>query len=224
MAKNKFQRIFNIKKFPMDLGRLCISVLPLYYRMKKHYVSEDAKKSLKISGGAILVANHTGFADPFKVNSCIWHRRTHFIAAQEVMKKGLINVLLKGMGCIKIRRNIFDIECIKKSVNTLKDGYLLAMFPQGSITKDGSLDAIKSGAVLIASQADVPIIPIYISKRKHFWQRTHVAIGELFYCKDYVSKKMLTAKDISEITQHLLEKTIECKNLVESDGNKNDNI
>ncbi|MBE7067307.1 MAG: 1-acyl-sn-glycerol-3-phosphate acyltransferase [Ruminococcaceae bacterium] len=217
MAKNKFARIFNIKKIPMDLGRLCISVLPVYFRVKKHYVSDEAKKSLKIDDGSILVANHTGFADPFKVGSCIWHRRMHFIAAEEVMKKGLIHLLLVGMGCIKIRRNIFDIECIKKSVDLLKDGYLLAMFPQGAITRDGSLDTIKSGAVLIAHQAGVPIIPIYIKKRQHWWQRTQVAIGERFYCSDYCEKKMPGMKDIQQITQHLLEKTIECKNLIESD-------
>lgn len=215
MAKNKFQRIFNIKKLPMDLGRLCISVLPLYYRVRKHYISQEARKSLKIDDGAILVANHTGFADPFKVGSCIWHRRMHFIAAEEVMKKGLIQLLLKGMGCIKIRRNIFDIECIKKSVDLLKDGYLLAMFPQGSITRDGSLDSIKSGAVLISCQAKVPIIPIYFKKRKSIFHRTEVVIGEKFYCSDYCDKKMPGMKDIEIITNALLEKTIECKNLID---------
>ena len=217
MAKNKFARIFNIKKVPMDMGRLVLLPLCLFFRMKRHYVSNEAKKSLKIRDGAIVVANHTGFSDPFKVNSIIPGRRTHFIAAEEVMKKGLIHLLLVGMGCIKIRRNIFDIECIKKSVGLLKDGYLLAMFPQGAITRDGSLDAIKSGAVLIAHQANVPIVPIYIKKRKHWWQRTHIAVGELFYCSDYCDKKMPGMKDIQQITQHLLEKTIECKNLIESD-------
>ncbi len=215
MAKNKFQRIFNIKKLPMDLGRFFISVLPIYFRVRKHYVSKEARESLKIDDGAILVANHTGFADPFKVGCCIWHRRMHFIAAEEVMKTGLIHLLLKGMGCIKIRRNIFDIECIKKSVDLLKDGYLLAMFPQGEITRDGSLDSIKSGAVLIACQANVPIIPVYFKKRSSIFRRTDVVIGEKFYCSDYCSKKMPGMKDIETMTNVLLEKTIECKNLID---------
>lgn len=210
--KNKSKNIFRF--LPMDMGRIVCAVLPLYYRTKRvNLKGEKVKEHLK--GGAVVVSFHTGFSDPFTLGNCFWHRRLFFLAAKEVMKNRLVEVLLKGMGCIKIDRDASDIDAIKKCVSVLKDGRLLGIFPEGGIHRDGEVDKIKSGAVLIAMQAGVPIIPVCIEKRKNIFKRQVAVIGEPFDCREYCPKRFPSVADISEVSQKLLIKMEECKKAYE---------
>lgn len=205
----------NIFRFlPMDMGRIVCAVLPLYYRTKRiDLKGEKIKEHLK--GGAVVVSFHTGFSDPFTLGNCFWYRRLFFLAAKEVMKNPLVETLLKGMGCIKIDREASDIDAIKKCVSVLKDGRLLGVFPEGGIHRNGEADKIKSGAVLIAMQAGVPIIPVYTERRKNIFKRQVMVIGEKFCCRDYCTKRFPSVGDIAEISERLLIKMEECKKAYE---------
>lgn len=199
---------------PMDSARLVCSVLPLYYRTKRITVSGE-KYNRRIRSGAIIAAFHTGFSDPFYIGNCFWYRRMYFLAAKEVMSNKVTSALLKGAGCIKIDREASDIEAIKKCVSVLKDGKLLGIFPEGGIRREGDTDKIKSGAVLIAMQAGVPIIPVYIAKRKNIFKRQIAVIGDAFDCKDYCTKRFPSVADIAEVSEKLLIKMEECKKAYE---------
>lgn len=201
----------NIFRFlPMDIGRIACAVLPLYYRTKRIDLKGEKVKS-HIKGGAVIVAYHTGFSDPFTMGNCFWYRRLFFLTAKEVMKNRFTELLLREMGCIKIDRNASDIEAIKKCVSVLKDGKLLGIFPEGGINREGETDKIKSGAVLVAIQAGVPIIPIYIADRKNILKRQTAVIGEPFDCRDYCTKRFPSVTDIEEISEKLLIKMEGCK-------------
>lgn len=193
----------------MDMARIvCIPLLPLY-RMKRLTPSGEIYTG-RIRGGAVVVANHTAFSDPFVVGVAVWYRRLFFLAAEAVMGGKLRNWLLTGVGAIKIDRNITDIEAIRKSVDVLKKGHLLSVFPQGHITQGENVEAAKPGAILIALQAGVPIIPMYICPRKHWYDRRQVIIGEALEPKDYLEKKFPSTADIERISQALTEKMNLC--------------
>lgn len=199
---------------PMDAGRLVCSVLMPIYRHKRIHVS-GGKYTKRLKGGVIVVSNHTGFSDPFLIGTAFWYRRVFFLAAKEVMRNKLVEVLLKGMGCIKIDRDISDINAIRKCVDLLKSGKLLSMFPQGGITANGEVDKIKSGAILISMQAGVPIVPAYTLKRKHWWSRQKVVIGDEFNCREKCNKRFPSVSDIAVLSEQLLEKMEECKKVYE---------
>lgn len=207
--KNK-SRNFGLKYLPMDLARIVCSCLIPVFRMKR--VTPDGEKyTHKIKGGAIAAANHTSFGDPFMVGIAFWYRRMFFLAAEAVMKNKLIYFLLRGAGCIKVERSIADIEAIKKCVGVLKKGHLLGVFPQGGIDNEENLDKLKSGAILMSMQADVPIIPMYLCPRQHWYTRRTVVIGETIYPNRICTKKMPSTKDISEITDLLMAEMNRCK-------------
>lgn len=195
----------------MDIGRLVCSVLLPYFRMKR-LCPDGSKYKGHLKGGAIIAANHTGFLDPFIMGTAFWYRRLFFLAAKEVMLNPFIEFLLKGMGCIKIDRDISDINAIRKCTDVLKEGRLLGMFPQGAINRDGEMDKIKSGAVLIALQAGVPIVPMFCAPKKHWWSRKVVVIGEPINCRDYCQKKFPSLADMENLSNILLEKMTECEN------------
>ena len=85
----------------------------------------------------------------------------------------------------------------------------MEIFPQGAISDETA--GFKSGAVLIAVQADVPIIPIYIVRRKKWWQRYRLIIGDAFYWRDYCEKKRPGMKDMEQMTELLEERYEACR-------------
>lgn len=202
-------KLFDIKLFPMDMGRIVCSVLLPIYRMKRITPSGEKYKGF-VKGGAVIAANHTSFADPFLVGVAFWYRRMFFLIAEAVMQGKLRTALLKGMGGIKIDRNNADIEAIRKSVDTLKSGHLLSIFPEGGIKSDENINTIKSGAVLIASQAGVPIIPMYILPKKTRFARRVVVIGDAIIPSEICKKKFPSTSDINEITNKLMCAMQEC--------------
>ena len=207
-------KVFDIKHFPMDIGRIICSVLVPVFRVKRLTPSGEKYKG-RLRGGAVIAANHRSFADPFILGVTFWYRRVFYLAAEVVMQGKLRSFLLRGTGCIKIDRNISDLEAIKKSVALLKDGRCLAVFPQGTVVRGEEEVSVKSGAVLIALQAGVPIIPMYSLKRKHWYNRKRMVIADPIYPSDYVTKKIPSMKDIAAVSQALQESLRRCQELCE---------
>ena len=193
----------------MDMARIVCIPLLLVFRMKR-LTPEGKPYKNKIRGGAIMAANHTSFADPFLVGVAVWYRRLHFLAAEAVMKGKLRTWLLTGVGAIRIDRNETDIEAIRKATNVLKEGRLLAVFPQGSITRQSEVQSVKAGAVLIALQAGVPIIPMHIQPKKHWYSRRVVVIGEPIDPRKYIQKKFPSTADIQQVSELLMEQMNRC--------------
>ena len=111
---------------------------------------------------------------------------------------------------MEIDRNGTDIEAIRRSVQLLKKGRLLAIFPQGGIAKGEKIESLKSGAVLIALQAGVPIVPMYICPKKRWYNRRVVVIGDPIDPKDYLQKKFPSTADIENISRVLQEAMNNC--------------
>ncbi len=203
---------------PMDIGRAVYLAANPILRPHRRTI-HGGRIRLEPKKGIILAANHNGFSDPFFLGTAFWHRRVFFLAAKEVMRNPLIRILLKGMGCITIDREISDIAAIRKSVEVLKAGKCLALFPQGEIERSGEMDQIKAGAVLIALQAGVPILPIY-TERKKWWKCRRVIAGDPFDCRALCNKKFPSVADMEELSNQLLLKIEECKKVYEQYENK----
>lgn len=201
--------LFRWKRLLMDIARLVCAPLLLVYRMKR-LTPEGEKYRGRIRGGAIVAANHTSMADPFLVGVAVWYRRLFFLVAEVVMQGKLRSWLLKGVGAIRIDRNTADVEAIRNSVNVLKEGHLLAVFPQGGITAGEEVQTLKSGAVLIALQAGVPIVPMHIYPRKHWYSQRVVVIGNEVDPRKIIQKKFPSTADIEKVSQVLMEEMNRC--------------
>lgn len=205
---------FDITQFPMDVGRLICSELQLLYRLRKRGV--DGKKyRYQPKGGCLIAANHTSFQDPFKIGICYWRRRCHFMTAEVVMRNWAICFFLGGMGCIRIDRTIADYEAMQQAEACLKTGHVLGMFPQGGINRDNEMNEIKSGIVLLAAKTNVPIIPMYIAPRNHWYERATMIVADPILCSDYTKRAMPSMKELDQIAQVLYDKMQECRAVFE---------
>lgn len=209
MEKRNKAKLFNIKLLPMDLGKLVFSVVPLIFPVKV-LTPTGEKYRHKIRGGAMVAGNHQSFSDPLVMFSTFWYRRMFFLAGELVMEKPLRRMLITGIGGIRIDRNIADMEAIRTAVSRMKEGHLLTIFPQGQLDKSETVNSIKSGAVLMALQAGVPIYPMHIYQKEKWYRRRVVVIGDPIDPKALCTRKIPSTTDIQNISNILMEKMNGC--------------
>lgn len=205
----KKHKLFDLRKLPMDMARLVYLLLLPYYRLRR--LTPEGKKYRGIlRGSAVIAANHNTMADPFVMGASFWYRRMYWLAAETVVDGKLKGPLLKAAGAIEVNRQIADIEGIRKATGVLKEGYLLGVFPEGSIQDADSIQTVKSGCVLLAVQAGAPIIPMYIAPRKHWYQRRKVVIGDPIVPKEHFTKKFPSTADLDRVAQLVMEEMTRC--------------
>lgn len=207
--KQKKARIFDLKRFPMDVARVGCAPLALIFRIKAQTPSGQ-KYRHKIRGGALVASNHYGFSDPLVLFTTFWYRRVFFLASEVVMEKPLRRFLMKGVGAIRIDRNIADMEAMRTAVGRMKEGRLLTIFPEGQLTKSEEVTGIKAGAVLMALQAGVPIYPMHIHPRGKWYRRKVVVIGDPIDPRELCTRKIPSTADIQRISDILMNEMNRC--------------
>lgn len=209
VKKRKKAKLFNIKLLPMDFARVNCSPLPLICRVKRLTPSGE-KYRHKIRGGGLIASNHRDFSDPLMMFVTFWYRRIFFLASELVMEKPFRSWLMRGMGAIRIDRNIADMEAIRTAVKRMREGHLLIVFPEGQLTQSEEVTAIKSGAVLMALQAEVPIYPMHVYPREKWYKPRVVVIGDPIYPNRLCSRKIPSTADINNISNILIEEMNKC--------------
>lgn len=212
-----FLRAIHPRFLAMDIGRLVCFLTFFIIRPRKYHVSGKPYRS-RLKNGAILSANHISFLDPFVIITLFRYRRHFWLATDVLMRNKLVRPLLQGMGCIGINKEHTDLNAIKKCITLLKDERVLTVFPQGGISNEGEVENLKSGAVLMALQANVPIVPIYFMKTGKFWFNYRAVIGDAIDCNALCPKKMPSLSDMQMLTDTLQSKINECKEVCERLG------
>jgi 1-acyl-sn-glycerol-3-phosphate acyltransferase len=112
-----------------------------------------------LTGPALLVCNHISWLDILVIHAT---RHCRFVSKSELREWPLIGTLATGAGTLYIEReNRKDaLRMVKEMAQALKDGDVLAVFPEGT-TGDG-IDLLPFHANLIQSAiaADAPIQPL----------------------------------------------------------------
>ena len=121
----------------------------------------EGKENLPAKGPFILAANHSSYLDPLLLGASTNHF-LHFIVRDKLLNFPVVGWVLKRCCTIPIKRHGNNIGAIKDAVRVLKKGNVLAMFPEGTRTKDRKLKRAKSGVGMIVSMAKAPVVPVYI--------------------------------------------------------------
>ncbi len=113
-------------------------------------------------GALIVASNHISFWDPPLIGSAVT-RELYFLAKEELFATPVLGPLIRSLNSIPIRRGTADLSGIARAVEALKRGGALLMFPEGGRMRDGELHPARPGVGMMAVQADVAIVPCYIS-------------------------------------------------------------
>ncbi|GAA6142923.1 MFS transporter [Hydrogenophaga sp. 5NK40-0174] len=138
----------------------------LVYRFK--VTGDDA---IPTEGAAVLVCNHVSFVDAVLLMAAS-PRPIRFIMDHRIFKIPVLGWLFKLAKAIPIASQKEDAAAyeaaFEEAAKTLRHGGLLAIFPEGVITRDGKLQPFKGGVmkILEEAQADglkIPVIPMALT-------------------------------------------------------------
>lgn len=152
-------------------------------------------------GPAIVCANHSNYIDPVLVAFSFGRENLiHFMAKKEVLSAPILGPILKKCGVFPVDRDNSDIDAIRIAMKCLKNGEKIFIFPEGTRKNTDNAVEAKTGAVRIACKLHVPIIPVYIPRRKKIFGRVMITIGEPYYVEGS------THEDYVRLADELMEK------------------
>lgn len=128
------------------------------FRVVFRYKVEGAERIPK-DGGVLLVANHANVLDPPLLGSAAT-RPVHFMAKAELFKIPFLSWALPRVRAFPVRRGAADRNAIRMSIEYLRQGEVVGIFPEGTRTLTGELLPPQRGAALIALRAGVPVVPV----------------------------------------------------------------
>ena len=122
-------------------------------------------------GGLIIAANHQTYLDPFWLSLPI-KRPTRYLAWSAAFRWPVVGTGLKWLGAWPLALEGSDPAAIRTSLQRLRNGGAVVIFPEGGrSTETGSLERFKAGAVRMALEAQVPILPVTIKGGNRVWPR-----------------------------------------------------
>ena len=118
--------------------------------------------NLPKSGAFLIASNHASHLDPPIIGSQV-PRQMCFFARKTLWKPGLATWWLDMVGTIPVDRDGgSDVSAIKRVLRALGDNKALILFPEGTRSPNGQLQAAKPGVGLIACRTRVPVVPARI--------------------------------------------------------------
>lgn len=128
-------------------------------------------ENVPAGGGLIIAANHQTYIDPFWLSLQI-KRPIRYLAWSAAFRWPIVGKCLTLLGAWPLALEGSDPAAIRRSLQWLRDGGAVVIFPEGGrSTVTGSLDRFKAGAVRLALEAGVPILPVTIRGGNRVWPR-----------------------------------------------------
>src|SRR5688500_11602099 len=122
-------------------------------------------------GGVIIAANHQTYIDPFWLSLKI-KRPIRYLAWSAAFSWPLVGRCLTWFGAWPLALEGSDPAAIRRSLQWLREGGAVVIFPEGGrSTPTGALERFKAGAVRLALEANVPILPVTIKGGNRIWPR-----------------------------------------------------
>ena len=144
---------------------------------------DSGRENVPKSGPFVFCSNHVFALDPTIVCLSVPTKiKLRFLGKAELFKNPFLRLLLEGgLKAFAIERGTADTAALDKAVNIVKDGGVLAIFPEGTRSPDGYLQRFKSGMSLIVQQTKANVLPVNITylNGKKFRSHVIVNVGEV---------------------------------------------
>lgn len=130
--------------------------------------------NIPASGGAVIAINHTGYVDflPAALAATRRGRRMRFMIKAEMNDVLVVGWLIKHTGTIPVDRRA-GAGAYAAAVESLRRGNIVGVYPEATISRSFELKEFKTGAVRMAKEADVPIVPLIVWGAHRLWTKDH---------------------------------------------------
>jgi acyl-[acyl-carrier-protein]-phospholipid O-acyltransferase/long-chain-fatty-acid--[acyl-carrier-protein] ligase len=136
-----------------------VTITRLFYRIRV-----GGLDNLPVTGAALLIPNHVTWVDALLL-SATQQRRIRFMMLRSIYETRWIKPLWKLMGVIPVsptdspRRIIESLNAARAAID---EGYMVCIFAEGALTRNGNMRAFRPGFERIVKNTSCPIIPVHI--------------------------------------------------------------
>lgn len=155
-------------------------------------------------GAYIICANHINYLDAAAI--VLFNKRMiNFVGKEDLFRFRILNWLAHLFDIIPIKRNMQDMEAMKRCMKLLKSGGVLGIFPEGTRKGMAKNVKVKNGAVFMAIKTGVPIIPVGIHGTFKPFSKVYVNYGEPIDLSKYKGEDK---EKIDEATSMVMEEIV----------------
>jgi len=131
------------------------------FRLFGQHVEVLGAEHIPRTGGAVVATNHVGYLDFTYVGYAAKPagRFVRFLAKREIFDRRGVGALMRAMRHIPVDRYGKAVESYSAAVEALRNGELIGMFPESTISPSFVPMAGKTGAARMAAAAGVPLVP-----------------------------------------------------------------
>lgn len=142
------------------------------FRVMDYQVDVQGGEHIPRTGGAVIACNHVSYLDfifagfgaqPAK-------RLVRFMAKQAIFHNKIAGPLMRGMHHISVDRSA-GLASYREAVEKLRAGEVVGVFPEATISQSFTVKDIKSGAVRMAAEAGVPVVPMALWGTQRLWTK-----------------------------------------------------
>ncbi|KGN39158.1 lysophospholipid acyltransferase family protein [Knoellia subterranea] len=132
----------------------------------------EGEDNVPRTGGAVMAINHTGYFDFTYAGLAARKskRLVRFMAKQSIFSHRVAGPLMRGMKHIPVDRKDGRAS-FYRAVQALKDGEIVGVFPEATMSRSFELKEFKPGAVRMAQEAGVPILPTTLWGSQRVWSK-----------------------------------------------------
>ena len=159
---------------PEPFVRFAETILPPLIAANGTKIVFQGLENIPARGGALLTLNHTSYLDWLPASYAAYkrRRRLRFMIKSEMQDVKAVNYVIKHARLIPVDRqaghDAFDV-----AVQQLKQGELVGMHPEATISRSFELRQFKTGAARMALEAQVPLIPFVVWGAHRIWPKDH---------------------------------------------------
>ncbi|MEZ0352793.1 lysophospholipid acyltransferase family protein [Mycobacterium sp. pR1184] len=137
-------------------------------------ISYGGVENIPERGGAVVAINHTSYVDwlPAGLAMRRRRRRLRFMIKAEMQQVKVVNFLIRRTQTIPVDRNAGS-GAYTVAVQRLREGELVGVYPEATISRSFELKEFKTGAARMAREAAVPIIPVIVWGAHRIWTKDH---------------------------------------------------
>lgn len=164
-------------------------IRPIIYLLFRPKI--EGLENFPMDGKIILYSNHISALDPVLIG-CVIPRQIFFMAKMELFRNPILAAIIRGLGAFPVKRGTADLSAIKHSQKVLKEGKVFGIFPEGTRSKTGTLQAFSHGIASIAHKSKANIIPVAIIGNYKPFKPITVRIGKPINFSEYFEKRSNT--------------------------------
>ncbi|MBQ9008056.1 MAG: 1-acyl-sn-glycerol-3-phosphate acyltransferase [Clostridia bacterium] len=180
-------------------------VTVIYFIIAKlfFFIHFEGRENIPADKPIILMSNHVSLLDPLTLGICVRDREIHFMGKKELFENKFLGWCLTRLHAFPVDRGNSDIAAIRTSLNIIKAGDSLGIFPEGTRSKTGYMGPLLGGASLLALKSGCDVLPVYIDGPYRIFRPLRVIVGKTIEMQDLRVGRV--NKETCDILTHRME-------------------